>query len=45
MGTPDIVAPNERSEKVGSRLFRGFTGHGITGAFMVFCILSEENSA
>jgi two-component system chemotaxis sensor kinase CheA len=45
MGTPHIIGLSERAERIGPRAFRGFKGHGDSGAFMIFCILTEENPA
>ena len=43
MGTPEIISPEERAEKIGTRAFRGFTGCADAGSFMFFCLLTEEN--
>jgi PAS domain S-box-containing protein len=44
MGTPEIVSPEERAAKIGTRAFRGFTGCADAGSFMIFCLLTEENT-
>lgn len=45
MGTPDIVFPEHRANTIGLRTFRGFTGQADAGSFMIFCLLSKENTA
>jgi hypothetical protein len=45
MGTPRIVEAENRAERIGPRAFRGFAGRCEHGAFIVFCILVEEERA
>jgi PAS domain S-box-containing protein len=41
MGTPEIIAPEDRAARIGSHAFRSFTGQCEAGRFIVFCLLAE----
>jgi ABC-type amino acid transport substrate-binding protein/signal transduction histidine kinase len=45
MGTPCTVSREDRAARIGPRAFRGFAGRCEHGAFIVFCILAEEERA